>query len=108
MNRGDMVELNMHKMLCVGKIKDAKTYLGVLQEYRATQEQMDIILQEGTLTELSLDAIYTCTIHSQSEQVCCTGRVRERYCNENGKMFVFDIDNGFYKININKVDNQMW
>ena len=107
MNRGDMVELNMDKMLCVSKAKDMKTHCGTLQEYRIMQEEMEITLQEGTLMELSLDAIYICTIYSQTGKICCTGRVRERYCGEKGKTLVFHIDNGFFKINGNHVDKQI-
>ena len=50
---------------------------------------------------------YECVIQTEKEQLHCTGRIKERYYGMAGKTFKFEIENGFYKINLKQVDKQM-
>lgn len=100
MRKGDRAELKMQKVLRTGQVSDDTVYTCVVSAYCAQQESLSLILQSGKLTDLSLDAIYTCEIHTEQEQLRCTGRIRERYCDIEGKILKMKIENGFYKINI--------
>ena len=60
---------------------------------------MYMTVEEGELTDLSLDAEYDCSI--RPEEVSCQGSVKERYFDREGSRLIFSVENGFYKNNIN-------
>ena len=104
MRKGDSVTLNMQKPIRIGASLDVGIYSGVVVRYDEKEEYIYCTLESGKLADLSLDVIYECTIHTDKGQLVCTGRIKERYCGAAGKIFKFEIENGFYKINLNKVD----
>ena len=101
MRKGDIATLTMKKPICVGDLLDVCVYSSVVLQYDEKGEYIYFKLESGKITELSLDAIYECTIHTEKDQSICTGRIKERYCGAAGKIFKFEIENGFYKINLN-------
>lgn len=56
---------------------------------------------ECDLSQISLDAPYVCTIEEECGKTSCVGTVRERFQGKNGNVILLQIENGFYKININ-------
>lgn len=107
MKRGDYAELKMKKVLHVGGVIDEKVQICSVLEFDENRECLYFLLQAGELTELSLDTIYECKIKSSDVQTNCTGRIKERYCGSDGKVIKFQIENGFYKINLKSVDKQI-
>ncbi len=106
MKKGDFVSLRMHRPL-VSNAKSTETiYSGRILKYDENQECIYMMLNNTELTDLSLDAIYECEIQSENESIGCTGRIKERYCGEEGKTAQMQIATGFYKINIKYVDKQ--
>lgn len=106
MKKGDMAKLKMQKMLYAEGQIIADTHDCLVLQYDDKHENLYLALQSGTLTNLSLDGIYRCEIHSDGEAVTCTGRIQERYCSGPYKVLRFRIENGFYKIKIKCVDKQ--
>ena len=112
MKQGSCVELTVKKILRAGTTLDQKTYLCSILMYDTRQECIYLVLENGSLPEISLDVIYECVIdqtkeknsQDQSHKLVCTGRVRERYYDEHGQILKLQIENGFYKINIKSVD----
>ena len=100
MRKGDVAVLHMRKTLRVGAVLDESVYSGVVLQYDNRKECIYLRLETGKLTDLSLDAIYECKIRTEKEELSCTGRIRERYRGASGKTFIFEIENGFYKINL--------
>ena len=100
MRKGDVAVLHMKKTLCVGTVLDESVYSSVVLQYDSKKECIYLRMEAGNLTDLSLDAIYECRIRTEKEELSCTGRIRERYRGAFGKTFVFEIENGFYKINL--------
>ena len=62
-------------------------------EYDPSKECIYLILQEGELTDVSLDTIFSCEVVRETEKLECVGKIIERYCNENGKIIKFKIKN---------------
>lgn len=105
MRSGNKAELNMRKPLCKGVDMDQKTYLCSILRYDLAKECIYLVLENDSLKEISLDAIYECMIkETEKETIMCTGRVIERFHEEKGKIIKFKIENGFYKINVKSVD----
>lgn len=107
MKRGDSVQLKMEKVLRAGDTKDKVAYACTVLGYDTKHESVCLLLETGKLTDLSLDAIYSCKIQSEEEQISCTGRICDRYHGKAGKTIEFQIKNGFYKINLKSVDKQI-
>lgn len=107
MKRGDSVELKMEKVLRAGDTKDKAVYACTVVRYDTERESICLLLETGKLTDLSLDAIYSCKIQSEEEQISCTGRICDRYHGKAGKILEFQIKSGFYKINLKSVDKQI-
>lgn len=106
MRRGDMVEIKMQKTLRKGmKLEDA-VYSCEFLKYDEKKECLYLLTKSAELSIFSLDAIYFCEIQTGIECMQCTGRVKERYCQKEGKTLKIEIENGFYKINIKSVDKQ--
>ena len=100
MNKGNVVKLIMTQPLSVGQMLDEKVYVCELVSYDRQQEMVFLILNEGELKELSLDAIYECQIFTEEAMFQCTGRIVERFHDTEGKKVNLRVKNGFYKINI--------
>ncbi|MEF9916988.1 MAG: hypothetical protein RR275_02935 [Lachnospiraceae bacterium] len=93
---GCRVELHMTKVIRVGEEFDVTRYECEVLEYNQEEEQFGLLLKNGALTSLSLDAKYECQIDTDEEKLSCFGRIKERYQNENGNVLLFQIENGFY------------
>lgn len=100
MRQGDSAALYMKKLLRAGDALDDDVYSSAVLQYDEKEECIYLRLESGRLTDLSLDAIYECKIQTEKEQLHCTGRIKERYRGVAGKTFKFEIENGFYKINL--------
>lgn len=96
--------LTMKKNLCAGREIDEKEYMCRVLKYDAKHEKLYLVLENAFLPELSLDAIYECNMRQEESVIMCTGRIRERYQNDHGKILKLEIKNGFYKINVKSVD----
>jgi len=106
MKKGDIACIRMKKTIIAKSDLKEQEFPGNISKYDDNKECIYFLLQSGQLEDLSLDAIYECKIKKDNEVVSCTGRIRERYCGEEGKMLKIQIENGFYKINIKCVDKQ--
>lgn len=100
MKKGDYITLYVKKTLRTGTVWNEDVYSGTVLQYDEKEESIYGILESGKLTDLSLDAIYECEIQTEMERMNCTGRIKERYRGRAGKIFKFEIENGFYKINL--------
>ncbi|MBQ8803424.1 MAG: hypothetical protein IJZ53_07325 [Tyzzerella sp.] len=107
MKKGDYAELKMKKVLHVSGVMDGSVHACHVLRYDENRECLYFSLQSGELSDLSLDAIYECKIRSSEAQTNCSGRIKERYCGAEGKTIKFQIENGFYKINLKSVDKQI-
>ncbi len=104
MKQGTGAKLKMKKNLHKNAVIDQKMYFCKVLRYDAKWECIYLVLENDLLSTLSLDAIYECSIEKTGECIACTGRIRERYANEFGNILKFEIENGFYKINLKSVD----
>ena len=104
MRKGDLAKLSVKKYLRKAYDKDYGSCEVTLWKYDEKEECIYFILGNEELIQVSLDIIYECEIFSKSEILSCTGRVKERYYGEQGKILKFEIENGFYKISLNSVD----
>ena len=100
MRKGNHAELYLKKMLRTGAMSDGREHIATVLQYDERKECIFFLLQTGSLTDLSLDAVYECNIHTEEESISCIGRIVERYYGSAGKTFKFEISNGFYKINL--------
>ncbi len=99
MRQGDIAELKIKKILRIGQLVSEKVYVCELLSYDIQRAELLLVLKNGQLTELSLEAIYECNIQTVDGILVCTGRIRERYCDREGKILKLQVENGFYKIN---------
>lgn len=100
MKKGDGFTLQMKQVLRIGASMQDTVLQGKVVHFDEKEACLYLCLETGKLTEVSLDAIYECRVVSGEEQLLCTGRIRERYCSESGKICKMEIKNGFYKINL--------
>ena len=100
MKQGNVTKLTMIKPLCAGQMLDEKAYECELLSYDRQQEMISVILKEGELRQLSLDAIYECQIYTEDAAFSCTGKIVERFCDQQGNNIKLQVKNGFYKISI--------
>ena len=104
MKKGDAVILVMKKCLLANRELGDKMYACRVVQYDVKREVLYLALENDTLSAISLDAIYECNIKEEKDVVSCTGRIRERYENQHGKIIKLEIKSGFYKISVNSVD----
>ncbi len=104
MKQGDRFQLVVEKYLQKDHTKEYGECAGTVWRYDAKEACIYFLLEKQALSSVSLDIIYRCEIHSADEILTCTGRVIERYYHEKGKILKFEIENGFYKINLNCID----
>lgn len=79
---------------------DRTEYSCTVIRYDEEQERIYLVMNGEDITRISLDAEYNCTLMAEEELVC-QGRVKERFLDKNGSQLVFNIENGFYKNNLN-------
>ena len=82
------------------KEKDENIYEATVIEYQKEMEQVHLILRSGSLSDISLDAVYECRIRTITCETVCTGMIKERYENRAGMILVLQVTNGFYEINL--------
>lgn len=99
MYEGCVALLKMLRVYLEGEVTDPTVNQCRIVSYDPREESFSMLLEEGDLTRLSLDAEYCCEI--EAEHVECQGRIRERYFDKDGQKFTFVIENGFYKNNLN-------
>lgn len=104
MRQGSKAELEMKRMLHAEDTVNAKVFRCEIFRYDAEKECIYLLLEEGELSEISLDALYECRIDEAEGKILCDGRIQERYRGEKGEILEFRIENGFYKINLKSVD----
>lgn len=106
MFEGQKAAIKMKRALVLGTEQDERKYVCRVLEYEEEEERIYLVLEDGKLEDISLEAVYTCLISGEACGCQCDGIIRERYCQEAGKTVVFEIKNGFYKINLNSVDKK--
>ena len=104
MKTGDKAVLTMKKVLLANTELDEKNYLCKVLRYEPKQECIYLVLENDLLPAVSLDALYECRIQESEKVLICTGRIKERFYNEYGKILELEIENGFYKISLKSVD----
>jgi len=104
MKQGNHAELVMNKVLRAGQELNESKYFCKVLRYDVKQECIYLVLEEDSLEKISLDIIYECTVYTAEHKIVSTGRIKERYNDENGHVLKFEIENGFYKINVKSVD----
>lgn len=97
---GDKAVLTMVQYLKEDKEKDENTYEATVIEYQKEMEQVHLILRSGSLSDISLDAVYECRIQTITCETVCTGMIKDRYENRAGMILVLQVMNGFYEINL--------
>lgn len=97
---GCKARLQMIGSFLEGEKLDVTEYPCEVLRYEKDRERIYLILKEGDITRISLDAEYNCLILGD-EELSCQGRVLERFIDKRGSQLVFDIENGFYKNNLN-------
>lgn len=95
MRQGDRAQLTVKKYLKRDYTKEYETCSGSVLRYDTKEECIYFLLENEELNNVSLDIIYRCEIISADEVLTCTGRVKERYYHELGKVLKFEIENGF-------------
>lgn len=95
---GDNAELVMEKLLLSGGSLEQEVLKCKIIGNDEAEERFFMVLEDGELPRVSLDAIYKCTIETKEERIYCDGMVKERYKSEDGDMVVFQIENGFYQL----------
>ena len=97
---GDRAAITMIQYLKEDREKDDRAYACTVIEYQKETEQIHLLVSEGELGDISLDAVYECRIQTLKGEAVCTGMVKERYKNRAGMILIVQITNGFYEINI--------
>lgn len=100
MYKGNVAKLRMEKCLTIGGQMVDTQFICEVMDYREEEGSIFLALSNGTLTDLSLNAIYKCEVQTGEYTVWCTGLLVDRYCSRDGKIVKMKIQNGFYKINI--------
>lgn len=97
---GDRAQLSMKQYLKEDKELDARVFSCTVIEYKKETEQVHLLMSDGNLTDISLDAVYECRIKTLKGESVCTGMIRERYENRAGMILILQIVNGFYEISV--------
>lgn len=97
---GEKAVIVMTKSLKEGIEIDKYIYKCTVIEYKKETEQVHLLMETGAMKDISLDAIYECRIHTIKGDVCCIGKIQERYGNHAGKILVLQVLNGFYEKNM--------
>ncbi len=100
MYEGCLIELQMFKMILEGEPVDEQSYYCELMIYDEENECMHLLLKDGEVDAISLDGVYECRLEEEN-LVICHGMVKERFIDKRGNVLIFQIENGFYKNNLN-------
>ena len=98
MYEGDKAQLIMKQYFREEKKPDLESCQCTVIECQKEKEMVHLLMLEGRLTDISLDAIYECRIRTIKGEAVCTGMIKERYENRAGMILVLQILNGFYEI----------
>lgn len=104
MKQGDKARLTVKKHLRKNYVKSFASLEGTVFRYDSKEASLYLILENKELTDVSLDIIYVGEVITDDGKLSFSGRVKERYYNEWGKILKIEIENGFYKISLNSVD----
>ncbi len=104
MYEGKKAEMEMKRMILAGGRLESKVFRCEILTYHTEEERVYLLLEEGSLVDALLDAVYELRIETGRAQIVCEGSIKERYYNEQGKILEFQIENGFYKNSIKSVD----
>lgn len=96
-----MVQLKMIRTIVEDGFFDEKVYSCEIIRHDEEEECIGLLLQEAKLPVISLDGVYECIIAGPEETLACRGKIIERFRDKRGNILVFQIENGFYKNNIN-------
>ena len=96
MYEGCQADLKMERVISMDAVFDEEVYYCKVFKYDAEEDHMQLLLENGELSDISLDAKYDCTISTKTELLACSGVVEERFHNEKGSVLIFKIENGFY------------
>lgn len=99
MYEGNKAWLSMEKILLTGGSIDQTVLKCIIIACDDAEEQFIMELEGEELLNVSLDAIYKCTIETEGRCIYCDGMVKERYRSEKGNLLVYQIENGFYQEN---------
>lgn len=99
-------KIKMKKSLLVKGTLDEKIYDCDVIRYEKKKESIYLLLRDKNLMDISLDGIYECIIYRGNVGIKCEGRIAERYVNQDKKIIRFQVEKGFYKINIKCVDKE--
>ncbi len=102
MYEGCPAELQMRKTISADAVFDDGLYRCAVYKYDMEEDYIFLRLKEDGIETISLDAKYQCCISTKTEQILCTGVVKERFQSEDGNILVFRIENGFYSVAENK------
>ena len=69
--------------------------------YNSEEESIYLLTGDNELPLFSLDALYECTLKTETEEILCEGVIKERYFNKLGRIVVLYVRNGFYKNPVN-------
>lgn len=97
---GCPVEIKMVKMMLEGEKINSQGYFAEILEYKPLTERIYLVLREGHLEDISLDAVYECSIEEEREPKLCYGVIIERFKDKRGDIVVFQLENGYYKKNL--------
>lgn len=97
MIEGNIGKLRMIKILKKGMVFDKEEYICRVELYDNQEEKMLIATERHHLPKISLDARYECEIDTEDKVLICEGIIKERYEDEQGSVFEFYIENGFYE-----------
>ena len=95
MYEGKKAELEMKKAILAGGILESKVFQCKILAYHAEEERVYLLLEDDSLADIVLDAVYECRIETGTTWHGSEGRIKE-----------FQIENGFYKNSIKSVDKQ--
>lgn len=101
MFEGCPVEIRMTRMILEEGFLDDTVCQCEVVRYDEELERIYLLLHSADLPAISLDGTYECKITDNGEIMTCTGRIIERFMDKHGKEMVFQIENGFYKNNLN-------
>lgn len=101
MYEGCSAELQMKQMILEeGRMEERVHYCKVLSSDE-DKETLKLLLRGEEVDVISLDAVYNCKLTDGESVEECDGMVLERYLGEQGNILIFQIENGFYKNNLN-------
>ena len=99
MNERKQATIKMKKALKRDVKLSTYTYECIVYQYEEKTESIYLKVN-CPLTDLSLDAIYECKVQGDKAEVTMTGRMVERYENQDGNIVRIHIETGFYKNSI--------